>query len=95
MPESPRLFFTTNRYLLAIKAGSLSVLRAVLIKEIINFMSLFTDEISRKIIGLLIACNHFFPGTAEVPSRRPNGKCAVIDRFLKFEFKHPAGSTNG
>jgi hypothetical protein len=95
MSGNPRLFFRTNRYLLAIKAGSFSVLKAVLIKEIINFMSIFTDEVCRKNIGLLIACNHFFRGTTQVPSRRPNGKRAIFDRYMKFEFKHPEGSTNG
>ncbi len=79
----------------AFKAGAISVSKAVHIKEIINFMINFSDEICRKNIGLLIACNNFFSGTTQVPSRRPNGKSFVVEKHIVFEFKHPEGSTNG
>jgi hypothetical protein len=83
------------RYLFAIQAGSLSVPRAAPIKEIVNFMPDFSDEVNRKIIGMHIACNDFFPGTPEVPSSRPIGKHFLANRFIAFKFKNPAGSTNG
>jgi hypothetical protein len=42
---NPRNIFRTNGYSFAIEAGSPSVPKAVHVKEIINFMSIFSDEI--------------------------------------------------
>jgi hypothetical protein len=91
----PITFVSANRCLFATKAGSLLAPKAVPIKEIINFAPNLTDEVYRKIFGLLIACNDIFSGIAQMPSRRPIGKRFVTDRFVAFEFSDPEGSTNG
>jgi hypothetical protein len=80
---------------MAIRAGFPTIVNAIHTKEIINFMSIFSDEVFRENIGLLIAWNNVFLGTAKVPSRRPYGKCFGIDQQITFEFRNPAGSTNG
>ena len=72
-----------------------SACRPIVNKVIINFTGYFSDEVSRELIGQRIACNNLFPGTIPVLTRRPNGKLALIDRFIAFRFKHPMGTTNG